>query len=137
MRRDLYHEAFRRALEKDGWRITHDPYRVRYGRIGYEIDFGAEPLIAAEKDDQKIAAELKNFSGASDINEFHRAIGQFNDYSVALEVAEPDRVLFLAVPEETWNTFFQELLIKKALERIGAKIILYNPDLEIITAWKK
>jgi XisH protein len=47
MAKDLYHEQFRSALTKDGWTITHDPYEIRSGRIGYEIDFGAEKLLAA------------------------------------------------------------------------------------------
>ena len=47
-RKDTYHDTVRVGLEKDGWRITADPYRVKVDEVGYEIDFGAEPLIAAE-----------------------------------------------------------------------------------------
>ena len=49
MAKDFYHDNVRQALEKDGWRITHDPYPIRVDDVGYEIDLGAEPLIAAEK----------------------------------------------------------------------------------------
>ncbi len=28
MAKDLYHDNLRRALEKDGWLITHDPYEL-------------------------------------------------------------------------------------------------------------
>ena len=84
MAKDFYHENVRRALENDGWRITDDPYPVKVDDVGYEIDFAAEPLIAAEKDEIKIAVEVKSFVGPSTINEFHRAVGQFNDYYVAL-----------------------------------------------------
>ena len=59
MARDLYHDNFRRALEKDGWCITHDPFPIRVGRIGYEVDFGAEKLIAAEKGNEKIVRRKK------------------------------------------------------------------------------
>lgn len=107
------------------------------GAIGYEVDLGAEKLIAAEKGKEKIAVEIKGFTGPSDVNEFHKAVGQFNDYFVALEITDPERVLFLAVPENTWKNFFQELVIKKALERIRAKIIVYNPHHETIVAWIK
>ncbi|MCF8246513.1 MAG: XisH family protein [Saprospiraceae bacterium] len=135
MAKDLYHEKFRIALEKDGWTITHDPYPLRVGRIGYEVDFGAEKLLAAEKGNAKIAVELKSFSGPSDVNEFHRAVGQFNDYFVALEVVEPNRVLFLGIPEDVWKDFFQEPIIQKSLERIQAKLVVYNPFSEIILSW--
>ncbi|MEH2158944.1 element excision factor XisH family protein [Nostoc sp.] len=36
MAKDLYHEQVKRALEKDGWQITHDPYELRIG--GVEIN---------------------------------------------------------------------------------------------------
>lgn len=77
MARDFYHKNVREALEKDGWIITHDPYSVKIDDVGYEIDFAAEPLIAAEKDELKIAIEVKSFVGPSRINEFHKAVGQF------------------------------------------------------------
>lgn len=86
MARDLYHQNVRLALEKDGWTITHDPYSIRVEDVGYEIDLGAEMLLAAQKDSQKIAVEIKRFVGPSTINEFHKAVGQFNDYFVALSI---------------------------------------------------
>lgn len=136
MAKDLYHDKFRNALVKDGWNITHDPYPLRVGRIGYEVDFGAEKLLAAEKGNLKIAVELKSFAGPSDINEFHRAVGQFNDYFVALEVVEPDRQLFLGIPDDAWEDFFQEPIIQKSLERIQAKVVVYSVATETIVSWK-
>lgn len=136
MARDFYHNNVRDALEKDGWKITHDPYQVRVEDVGYEIDLGAEILIAAEKDSTKIAVEVKSFIGPSTINEFHKAVGQFNDYYVALQIQEPQRVLYLAIPEDTWNRFFQKTVIQKSLERIDAKVIVYNPLQNLIVSWK-
>jgi hypothetical protein len=137
MARDFYHYNVRQALEKDGWHITADPYPIRVDDVGYEIDFGAEPLIAAEKDEIAIAVEVKSFVGPSTVNEFHKAVGQFNDYYVALEIEDPKRVLFLAIPEETWFSFCQKRLIQKSLERIQAKIVVYNPYKNEIVTWIK
>lgn len=137
MAKDFYHKNVREALEKDGWRITHDPYPLKVDDVGYEIDFGAEPLIAAEKEDLTIAVEVKSFLGPSTVNEFHKAVGQFNDYYVALEIKDPNRVLFLAIPSIIWLRFFQKPLIQKSLARIQAKIIVYNPDKNEIVAWIK
>lgn len=137
MAKDFYHENFREALEGDGWHITHDPFPLRVGNIGYEIDYGAEKLLAAEKGNEKIAVELKGSTGPSDVNEFHKAVGQFNDYFVALEIVEPERILFLAVPEETWLGFFQERVIQKAIQRIQAKVIVFDPHQRIIKTWIK
>ncbi len=47
MAKDLYHEQVKRALEKDGWQITHDPYELRIGGVEMYIDIGAEQMIAA------------------------------------------------------------------------------------------
>ncbi len=135
MAKDFYHKNVFQALEKDGWLITHDPYPLNVDDVGYEIDFGAEPLIAAEKGGVKIAVEVKSFVGPSTINEFHRAVGQFNDYYVALEIQDPERVLFLAIPEDIWTRFFQKRVIQLSLERIKAKILVYNPFQNIIVQW--
>jgi XisH protein len=39
------------------------------------IDLGAEKLIAAERGSEKIAVEIKSFSGASFINDLENAWG--------------------------------------------------------------
>lgn len=137
MAKDFYHENVREALEKDGWSITHDPYHLEIEEVSYNIDFGAEPLLGAEKEGFKIAVEVKSFVGPSTVNEFHKAVGQFNDYYVALEMEDPMRVLFLAIPEDIWFRFFQKRLIQKSLERISAKIVVYNPDKNEIVQWIK
>jgi hypothetical protein len=65
MARDRFHGAVRRALEKDGWLVTADPYIVRFDRTTVEIDLAAEQLLAAERAGQKIAVEVKSFLGPS------------------------------------------------------------------------
>ncbi|MCU0338580.1 MAG: XisH family protein [Spirosomaceae bacterium] len=137
MAKDFYHENVRLALEKDGWIITHDPYPLKVDDVGYEIDFGAEPLIAAQKDETTIAVEVKSFIAPSTVNEFHKAVGQFNDYYVALEVKDPQRTLFLAIPEDIWMRFFLKPIIQKSLARIQAKVIVYNPFKNEIVQWIK
>jgi len=59
--KDLYHEAVVKALTDDDWNITNDPLRIEVGDIGYEIDLGAEKLLAAEKEHRKIAVEIRAF----------------------------------------------------------------------------
>jgi hypothetical protein len=137
MARDFYHNNVKLALQDDGWLITHDPYSIRIDDVGYEIDFAAEPIIAAEKEESKIAIEVKSFMNPSAINEFHKAVGQFNDYSVALELIDPERILFLAVPAEIWDRFFLKPIIQKSLERVKAKVVIYDPTLNKIVKWIK
>ena len=59
--RDKYHEGVKKALIQEGWIITHDPYRINIGRRRGYIDLGAEMPIAAEKEGQRIAVEVKSF----------------------------------------------------------------------------
>jgi predicted RecB family endonuclease len=75
MAKDKYHDLVRDALEKDGWTITDDPLRIQVEERTIKIDLGAEKLIAAEKEGQKIAVEIKSFIGHSVITDFYLAIG--------------------------------------------------------------
>jgi len=59
--KDVFHNAVKNALQKEGWLITDDPLFIRFGGINIYIDLGAEKVIAAEKDGQKIAVEIKSF----------------------------------------------------------------------------
>lgn len=58
---DLYHNAVKSALVKDGWTITHDPFTITFGRRDVYVDLGAERMIAAEKGNERIAVEIKSF----------------------------------------------------------------------------
>jgi hypothetical protein len=102
MAKDLFHDAVRRGLEKEQWVVTDDPLELEWEEVAVKIDLGAERLIAAERDREKIAVEIKSFIGTSAINDFHTALGQFLNYRIMLEVKEPDRLLYLAVPLETY-----------------------------------
>ena len=59
MAKDLYHFEVREALIKDGWRITNDPYIIETDDVNFEVDLGAEKMLAAEKGSEKIAVEVK------------------------------------------------------------------------------
>ena len=102
--RDIFHQAVKNALVKAGWVITHDPLHVDFGGFDFFIDLGAETLIGASKEGRQIAVEVKSFAGASSLNEFHTAVGQFVNYRLVLSQAEPDRVLYLAVSEYVYTT---------------------------------
>lgn len=73
-KKDIYHSLVRRALEKDGWKI-HDPLIIPAGKRKIKVDLGAEPLIAAEKNSEKIAVEVKSFLNLSLLYDFYEALG--------------------------------------------------------------
>jgi XisH protein len=108
-RRDKVHDIVRNALEREGWTITNDPLVVKIGRKSGEIDLGAERLLAAEREDEKIAVEIKSFIGSSTLTEFYRALGQFNLYGRALKNQFPDRILYLALPLATYEELSDDI----------------------------
>jgi hypothetical protein len=59
--KDIYHNTVIRALEKDGWSVTHQNFSVTIGGRDMFVDIGAERLLAAERGDEKIAVEVKSF----------------------------------------------------------------------------
>jgi XisH protein len=135
-RKDQFHEAVKHALQKDGWIITHDPFTIQISEaVKLKIDLGAESTIAAQRDLEKIAIEIKSFVSDSDISEFHAALGQYLNYIQALEDREPERTLYLAVPFETYDDFFQMPFIQKSLKRHEIDIITYDPIKEEIKEW--
>jgi hypothetical protein len=138
MARDIFHDAVKVALQKDGWTITHDPYHLRYGVADIYIDLAAEQTIAAEKAGRKIAVEVKSFVSSSAISEFHTALGQFLNYRIVLEVSEePERQLYLAVPRDVYLTFLQFEPAAIAIKRYDIQLLIYNPAQEVIEQWKE
>ena len=135
--KDVYHEAVKEALKKEQWHITHDPLYLALGGVEMYIDLGAEPLIAAEKDDQKIAVEVKSFLQPSTISEFHTAVGQFLNYRRALRATEPERRLYLAIPLEIYKTFFALPFIREGVEEYQLLLLVYDAEEKVITLWQK
>jgi hypothetical protein len=133
--RDRYHDQVKNALIKDGWTITDDPLHVRWGKKDMYVDLGAEQLLAAEKDQRKIAVEVKSFLGHSEMADLEQAIGQYTVYHDVLSRAEPDRELFLALNEEVYNNLFEEPIGELLLENRRIRLIVFDPHTETIRQW--
>ena len=135
MAKDRFHDAVRTALEKEGWTITADPYEVSVGDVDFEIDLAAE-MLAAERAGEKIAVEIKSFIGRSNVSEFHTALGQFLNYQFALEEFDPQRKLYLVIPESVYQSFFQRRFTRSVVERTGINLLVYNEKQEVIVQWQ-
>ena len=130
--KDVFHDAVRHALEKDGWIITADPLFIRFGGIDMYIDLEAEKLLVAERDGEKIAVEIKSFTGLSATTEFSTALGQFLKYRLALEEEQCDRILYLAIPFDVYQSFFSLELPRRLIERYQVYLLVYEPEDEVI-----
>ncbi|WP_071190426.1 XisH family protein [Trichormus sp. NMC-1] len=135
MAKDRFHNAVRTALEKEGWIITADPYQVSVGDVDFEIDLAAQ-MLAAQRADKKIAVEIKSFIGGSNVSEFHTALGQFLNYQFALEEFDPQRKLYLAIPESVYKSFFQRRFTRTVIARTQINLLVYEPKQEIIVQWQ-
>ncbi|MEI6409682.1 MAG: XisH family protein [Bacteroidota bacterium] len=133
--KDKYHNLVRQGLEKDGWNITHDPFFLKLEGVNFPVDIGAEKMIAAEKENRKILVEIKSFVAESIPNEFHTALGQYLDYELGLEEQEPDRVIFLAIPEGIYQKIQKIPILLKALDRYDVKVIIFDPNSAEIKQW--
>jgi hypothetical protein len=133
--KDIFHEAVKQALQKEQWVITDDPLKLEFGNVKFKIDLGAEKLIAAQKNSEKIAVEIKSFLNPSAITDFYSALGQFLSYHLALEAIEPERILYVAVPMDTYRTFFQLEFTQIAVQRYQISLIVYDSVNEVIVQW--
>ncbi|MCY7333173.1 MAG: XisH family protein [Pseudanabaena sp. CAN_BIN31] len=133
--KDIFHDTVRIGLEKEGWIITNDSLYLDFGGVEVYIDLAAEKIIAAEREGTKIAVEVKSFIGSSAISEFHKALGQFINYKIALSQKQPERTMYLAVPIATYETFFKLELIQLVIKTQGIRLIVYNPSKQEIEQW--
>lgn len=134
-RKDLFHEIAKHALIADGWQITHDPLHAKFGSAEIYVDLGAERLLGAEKEGLFIAVEVKSFVGASWLTDFHLAVGQFMNYRLVLQKTDPQRTLYLALPEDIYYSLFETPFGQAARESYGLKLIVVDDLEEVITKW--
>ena len=135
--RDFYHNAVRNALVKDGWKITHDPLTLRWGRKDLFVDLGAEKLLAAEKEGRRIAVEIKSFLGHSEVEDLKNALGQYilyRDIMGELE-SEKDRELYLAVHRAAYADVFEEPFGSLLIDKGHLRLLVFDERKEEIWRW--
>ena len=115
--------------------------RSRTTRWSYVGDPGICSLISepsgsgGRQGDQKIAVEIKSFSGASEIDDLEKALGQFTLYHDILQEREPDRRLFLAIPREVFDDLFSEPIGQLLLKRERLRLLVFESEAEVIIQW--
>lgn len=125
----------KRALQKDGWRITHDPLQIRYRETEMRIDLAAENVLAAERGDERIAVEIKSFLRPSTLTDFHHALGQYINYRHILRLTEQQYILYLAVPKDVYKEFFNDPFPQYVIEQDAINLLIHDPAREEIVKW--
>jgi XisH protein len=132
--KDLYHDTVKNALEKDGWTVR-DNLPLKVGKRDLFIDLGAEKLLIAERANQKIAVEVKSFIGASPVSDLEQALGQYLLYEDLMRTQYADRLLYLAVRDTVYESFFQEEIVQIVLESRRLKLLIFDEIEEVIIQW--
>jgi hypothetical protein len=137
MARDKIHTPVKEALIQEGWNVTDDPLYIKIGNLTVFVDLGAESVIGAEKDGERIAVEVKTFSNPSFMTAtaLYEAIGKYAVYRKALELDESDRTLYLAMPEDVYDRYSNEPLFIGSLTDENINLILFETSIEKITRW--
>jgi len=136
MAKDIYHEAVKEALIKEGWIITDDPLALLSREDGgLQVDLGAEKIIAAERGLVRIAVEVKSFINPSPVNDFHEAFGQYQIYLDVLEMTNSDRIMYLAMPSAIYKYLIKKNFIQFVIGKHHVRVITFNPLTKSIQAW--
>ena len=133
--KDIYHDTVKNALIKDGWTITDDPLSLKVGKKDIFIDLAANKLLVAQKQDTKIAVEVKSFIGSSEIEDLKNALGQYILYDKILIAKLSKRSLYLAIRKDIFDGLFSEEIGQILLSDNSLKMIIFDPEMEMITQW--
>jgi Holliday junction resolvase-like predicted endonuclease len=133
--KDLYHDAVKAALIKDGWLILADPYRIQYKDVDLYADLAAERPIAAEREGQKIVVEIKSFVGRSLMTDFHLAVDQYKVYQMLLQETAAEYDPYLAIDDITYTNFFSRDGINFLVRSSQINFFVVNIDTQEIVQW--
>jgi hypothetical protein len=134
--RDIIHRAVKDALEKDGWTITHDPLTLKYEDKRVLVDLGAERwVLGAQRQQEKIAVEIKSFIGPSILQDLEDALGQYLIYLTFLRRVEPDRKLYIATSDVVYSLFAESQAILMLLSDNHVPLLIVNPETQEVVEW--
>ncbi|WP_217371886.1 element excision factor XisH family protein [Spirosoma rhododendri] len=125
-----------KALEKDGWRITDDPLYLKFGDRKLYVDLGAQnDTIGAEREDYKIAVEIKSFLSVSPVADMESAAGQYALYKRILALQQPDRPIYLAIPQRAYVNLFQNEFGELVRDTFSISLLIFDEEDETIIQW--
>ncbi len=134
--KDIYHEAVKNALIKDGWTITADPYPIEYEDAELYPDLAVEKLISEEQKQRKIIVEIKSFISASPMKDFEMALGQYILYRNLIQLAQDEyQEIYLAIKDEIYATFFQRKSIKAVVKLNKVDLLVIDIEKEEVLQW--
>ena len=95
---------------------------------------GKVPILELEGG-RRIAVEVQSFLNRSSVRDLEEAVGQFGVYRAVLAEVEPDRVLYLAVPQRAYAALFLEPFGQLIVARLGLRLLVFDEQLEKVVQW--
>jgi hypothetical protein len=92
-------------------------------------------MLAAERENRRIAVEVKSFIRRSEVEDLQSALGQYLLYRSLLERDDPGRTLYLAVPNDAFQGVFSSALGRVAREDYRLSLVVFDPEKEEFTEW--
>ena len=134
--KDIYHDAVKNALIKDGWTITADPYPLEYEDVELYPDLAVEKFISETQKQRKIIIEIKSFISLSLMKDFELALGQYILYRDLIQLSQDEyQEIYLAIKNEIYDTFFQRKSIKAVVKLNQVALLVINTEKEEIVEW--
>lgn len=137
MAKDIIHDAVKSALVKDGWTITHDPFRVQYEEFELFADLGAERKVAPDQIEHRIVVEVKSFVGLSFVTELQKAIGQYTIYRRLIQRTSHNYEIFLALGDNIYQTLFQQKAVQLIIQEEHIALLIVDTIQERVVEWIK
>ena len=69
------------------------------------------------------------------VSEYQKSYGQYQLYRELLNHFDPTRTLYLAITEYAYRTIFSDTIIRKIVDTNGIKLLVFEPETEIVTQW--
>jgi hypothetical protein len=117
MAKDIFHDTVRKALEKDGWKITHDPYRLRYGIVDVYAYY--------------LRSQSRGYRTMDKIGNYRQIICQFlqdfaKDDREAQLIFDPERDRYLVMHVGWRNDYWRSLLFHRIRDRLKKSCFLFT-----------
>ncbi|MGB3238532.1 MAG: element excision factor XisH family protein [Geitlerinemataceae cyanobacterium] len=133
--KDVFHDVLKVALEKEGWKITHDPLVLDGAEPELSIDLAAEKCSEVSQETRKIAVSVKSFVRATSVLKYQLALVKFLNDRDILKRREGYRNLYLAVPIQNYRRFLQEESLRNSLNEAQVRTIVFDPIQGKIDRW--
>ena len=123
--RGRYHQQVRTALEKDGWTITQDAFRVSYGGHELTAEFAAE---REREGDSPECIAVQVATGDTDPSSvgFQRTLGRFMLCDMVLSEMRSPRRLFLAITRLAFEAICADDTIRHGLSSAGVRMLVLD-----------